>query len=354
MWERAYHKGRARGRPVLPRMHQLAGLPQGACGGLLHWHADNGHDAPQGFLQKLEHRMADSAHKGPFDSALIRRRIRNLSLGGENAMPDFLHRRAVEEIVFRLGVINRKFERALVCAHAPADIRARIEASGKVGEITLAAMHEIPQGCPAQLVLDVENLALKPQSLDLFISILDLALVNDLPGALVSIRRALKPDGLFMAVMPGGGSLRELRGAWALADADWNGEPALRVAPFCDLKQAGALLQMAGFALPVADSDKITLRYDGALSLMYELKALGWANPLRGRPGRPVTRGLLARAAANYEAVHADAGGRIAATFELICMAGWAPHESQQQPLKPGTACIPLAAVLGDDRQDDG
>ncbi len=261
-------------------------------------------------------------------------------------MPDFLHRRAVEEIVFRLGFINRKFERALICAHAPADIRARIEASGKVGQITLAAMHERPQGCPAQLVLDPESLALKPQSLDLFISILDLALVNDLPGALSGIRRALRPDGLFLAVLPGENTLHELRAAWAMADGARLGEPGLRVAPFCSLQQLGALMQMAGFALPVSDLDQLTARYPDALALMYELKAMGWSNPLAARPRRPVTRGLAAHAAALYETAHADADERIPATFDLISLAGWAPHESQQKPLKPGTACMPLGEAL--------
>jgi len=194
--------------------------------------------------------------------------------------------------------------------------------------------------------IDLQAPPFAPESLDLFISVFDLAMVNDLPGALAAIRRALRPDGLFMAALPGGESLHELRTAWAAAETALYGDPTPRVAPFCGVRQLGSLLQLAGFALPVVDAERITVRYADALSLMAELKAMGWANPLRERSRRPTSRRLLARAAAEYEAAFTDADGRIPATFEIIHLAAWAPHESQPRPLRPGSARMPLGRAL--------
>jgi len=286
-------------------------------------------------------------HPAPFDEDLIRLHYAALRLEGPRAMPGFLHARAAEEIAARLSAINRHFDDALICALGPASIRQDIAATGKTRKIHLAAPFARPRGGDFDCVLDLQSLSLEPRSLDLFISIFDLALVNDLPGALGVIRRALRPDGLFMAALPAGETLRELRAAWALADTEMDGEPALRVAPFCDLRQLGGLLQLAGFTLPVIDAERLTLRYSGALSLMEEIKALGWANPLRARPRKPVSRTRMARATASYETAFAGEDGRVSATFEIAHVCAWSPHGSQQKPLAPGAACTPLGAVLG-------
>lgn len=293
--------------------------------------------------------MIRTPRNGPFDEPLMSRRMARLAAPESAPMPDFLHRHALQELTLRLAAINRHFARAVICTAAPADASRIVESSGKVEEIrhvkpwSMSGEHDDPA---AAVILPPQALAVAPQSIDLFISILDLALVNDLPGALSSIRRALRPDGLFLAVLPGENTLHELRAAWAMADSARFGEPQLRVAPFCSLQQVGSLMQMARFALPVIDLERLTVRYPDALALISELKALGWANPLAARPRRPVTRGLVAHAAALYETAHADADGRIPATFELLSLSGWAPHESQQKPLKPGTACMPLGKAL--------
>ena len=197
------------------------------------------------------------------------------------------------------------------------------------------------------IVADEEALPFAPESLDLAGSGLALHLVNDLPGALIQIRRALKPDGLFLAALLGGETLKELREAWLIAEDEVSGGASPRVAPFADVRDLGGLLQRAGFALPVADTDVVRVTYASPLDLMREIKAMGASNVLSARRRVPVTRKLLFRAAEVYSERFALADGRVSATFEIITLTAWVPHESQQKPLQPGSAKSRLADALG-------
>ena len=200
---------------------------------------------------------------------------------------------------------------------------------------------------------ETETLALQPESLDLIVSALALQFVNDLPGVLAQIRRALRPDGLLLAAMIGGDTLTELRQAFAAAEAELEGGVSPRVAPFADLREIGALLQRAGLALPVTDVDRVIVRYDSAFALMRDLRRMGATNILVERRRTPTRRATLLRMAQLYGERFADADGRIRATFDVIWLSGWAPHESQQQPLKPGSAKAGLAeAVKGAAKRD--
>jgi SAM-dependent methyltransferase len=191
-----------------------------------------------------------------------------------------------------------------------------------------------------------EILPLQPESLDLVVSALAFQFVNDLPGVLTQIRRALRPDGLLLAAMVGGETLMELRQSFAAAEAECEGGVSPRVAPFADLRDVGALLQRAGFALPVTDVDRVVARYDSALSLMQDLRGMGATNILVERRRTPTRRATLLRMAQIYAERFSDADGRIRATFDVIWLSGWAPHESQQKPLKPGSAKAGLAEAV--------
>ncbi len=289
------------------------------------------------------------SHPGPFDEQLIRQRYARLRLSGPEAMPAFLHEHAAAEIAARIAARESRFGEAMICTLAPSSLARDIKASGRAENIRRAAPFARPRGGEFDCVLDLQQPELAPRSLDLFVSIFDLALVNDLPGALSAIRRALRPGGLFLAALPAGETLRELRAAWALADRQMDGEPALRVAPFCELRQLGGLLQLAGFARPVADAGTLTLRYANAHALMEEIKALGWANPLRARPRAPAGRARLTRAIAHYETAFRDNDGRVRATFQIAWLTAWSPDESQGLTPGPGTACALPASTAGDD-----
>lgn len=247
---------------------------------------------------------------------------------------DFLAVTAAEELVERLEAVTRSFERALVIAPCPEVTAARLETSGKVREI-------VSQGPDAG-----ENLHLKAESFDAVFSVLDLHAVNDVPGALVQFRRALKPDGLFMACLFAGATLTELRQSWLEAEARLTGGASPRVAPMIDVRELGSLLQRAGFALPVTDIDRTLVRYGDPISLMHEISALGLSNALAARSRRPVTRGLFGEAAAVYQRRFADPDGRVRATVEIGWATAWSPHESQPKPLKPGSATTRLADAL--------
>ena len=198
-----------------------------------------------------------------------------------------------------------------------------------------------------------EPLPLEPESLDLAVSALAFQFVNDLPGVLAQIRRALRPDGLLLAAMIGGDTLTELRQSFAAAEAELEGGVSPRVAPFADLRDVGSLLQRAGLALPVTDVDRIVVRYDSAFALMDDLRRMGATNILVERRRTPTRRATMLRMAQIYAERFADADGRIRATFDVIWLSGWAPHESQQKPLKPGSAKAGLAeAVRGGEDLD--
>ena len=196
------------------------------------------------------------------------------------------------------------------------------------------------------MVVDEEALPFSESAFDLVVSALALQFVNDLPGALIQIRRALAPDGLFIGCLIGGQSLHELRLAFAEAEESVMGGTSPRIAPFADLRDMGGLLQRAGFALPVTDSDTITVRYSSMFGLLRDLRAMGATNALIARDRRPLRRAVLMKAAEIYQSRFADADGRLRATFEFVWVSGWAPHESQQKPLQPGSAKARLADAL--------
>jgi SAM-dependent methyltransferase len=204
------------------------------------------------------------------------------------------------------------------------------------------------------LVCDEDLLPFKAASLNLVVSGLALHRVNDLPGALIQIRRALAPDGLFIAALLGAGALRELRQALIEAEAEAHGGASPRVAPFADVREYGALLQRAGFALPVADTETLTIAYDSPRALMREIRALGGGNVLMARSKAPLARRVLARAEAIYRERHARADGKVTASFEIVYLSGWGPHASQQKPLRPGSAAARLADALGTTEEKAG
>jgi SAM-dependent methyltransferase len=240
--------------------------------------------------------------------------------------------RVADELSERLSAVQRTFNLAADIG-TPTDALRRALA-GQVGAF-------------ADVVTDDEALPFAPGSLDLAVSALALQFVNDLPGTLIQIRRALKPDGLFLAALIGGESLTELRQAFAVAEVEIEGGVSPRVAPFADLRDLGALLQRAGFALPVTDVDRVTVRYGSPIDLMHDLRKMGAANSLTERRRVPLKRATLERMMEIYAGRFAGADGRIPATFEIVWLSGWAPHESQQQPLAPGSAKTRLADALG-------
>jgi SAM-dependent methyltransferase len=191
-----------------------------------------------------------------------------------------------------------------------------------------------------------EVLPLQPQSLDLAVSVLAFQFVNDLPGVLAQIRRSLRPDGLLLAAMIGGDTLNELRQCFAAAEAELEGGVSPHVAPFADLRDVGSLLQRAGLALPVTDVDRIVVRYDDAFALMRDLRRMGAGNVLVERRRTPTRRATLLRMAEVYGERFSDSDGRIRATFDVIWLSGWAPHDSQPKPLKPGSATASLAEAV--------
>jgi SAM-dependent methyltransferase len=269
-----------------------------------------------------------------FDRQLLRRRIARAQALGPAT---FLIDRVAQELGERLSVVLRQFARAVDLGTLSDAVAQALAASGKVTTIVSAR----------GLAMDEEALPFADASLDLVTSALSLQFVNDLPGTLIQIRRALKPDGLFLAALIGADSLSELREAFAQAESEVEGGASPRVAPFANLRELGALLQRAGFALPVVDSDKLTVRYQSDLALMHDLRRMGASNILNERRRAPLKRKTLARMAEIYAQNFADANGRLRATFEVVWLLGRAPHESQQKPLKPGSATQRLADALG-------
>ncbi|HEY1425499.1 MAG TPA: methyltransferase domain-containing protein [Caulobacteraceae bacterium] len=282
-----------------------------------------------------------------FDRALHRRRL-DRAAGG---YAGFLKRRAAEDLVQRLEAIRRDFPIAVDLGArdgAFARALAASDAAAKVGLLVETDLSRAMLGGRggARIVADEEQLPFAPESLDLVVSSLALHWTNDLVGVLIQVRGALKPDGLFVGSILGGATLTELRTALTEAELELRGGAGPRVSPFADAFDAAALLQRAGFALPVADVDRVTVRYDHALALMADLRAMGETSVLVEGAGRPLTRALIARAAAIYAERFAAADGRIPATFEILTLTGWSPHESQQQPLRPGAAKMRLADAL--------
>ena len=257
--------------------------------------------------------------------------------------PPFFAQAMAAEIESRLNLILRDFKTTLIFGPASGEVRARLAQLSCLGRILAAA--PAPE-TDIDLVFDDEAVPLAPESLNCVISLFSLNSVNDVPGSLAQLRSALKPDGLFLGCLFAGRTLSELRDAWLSAETDITGGASLRIAPFADLRDIGSLMQRAGFALPAVDLDVTTVRYKDALALMREIKALGFQHALKERSRRPVSASLLARAAALYDERYRDADGRIRTTVETAWVIGWAPHASQQQPLRPGTAKARLADAL--------
>jgi SAM-dependent methyltransferase len=286
----------------------------------------------------------------------------------------FLIERVAEDLSDRLATVLRRFECAVDLGTPTDAVRRALAASGKVGTIIAAdalagdpavsrrrARETVAKAeranergrtseevFDAQLVAaDEEALPFRDASLDLVVSALALQFVNDLPGTLIQIRRALKPDGLLLAALAGGDTLTELRQAFAAAEAEIQDGISPRVVPFSDVRDMGGLLQRAGFALPVTDVDRVTARYASPISLMHDLRRMGATNALLERSRRPLRRATLTRMTEIYAERFVDRDGRIRATFEIVWLSGWAPHASQQKPLAPGSARQRLADVLG-------
>jgi SAM-dependent methyltransferase len=260
---------------------------------------------------------------------------------------DFLMRRAAEDLAERLATVGRRFGKAATLFSGTKDALDVVLASGKADEAIRVEAHAALLGGAAGIVAAPGAVPLQPASIDLAVSLLSLQDENDIPGMLIQIRRALKPDGLFLGVLAGAGTLAELRDSLLAAEVEMLGGASPRVLPFADVREAGALLQRAGFSLPVTDVETVTVRYATMFDLMADLRAMGATNPLSDRSRRPATRGLLMRAAAIYAERYSDPDGRIRATFSMIWLSGWAPDASQQKPLRPGSAQISLTKVLG-------
>ena len=277
-----------------------------------------------------------------FDRHLLRvrqRRARRLTPA------TFLLDRVAADLGDRLSAVLRKFDVAVDLGTPSDAVRRVLAANNNISTIVAAGLDGDDIGL--HVVTDEETLPFAERSLDLVVSALALQFVNDLPGALIQIRRALKPDGLLLAALIGGDSLTELRSAFAAAESEVEGGISPRVAPFADIRELGGLLQRAGFALPVVDSERVAVRYDSALALMRDLRRMGATNILHERLRTPLKRSTLERVMAIYADRFADADGRVRATFEIIWLSGWVPHESQQKPLKPGSAAQRLADALG-------
>jgi SAM-dependent methyltransferase len=250
-----------------------------------------------------------------------------------------------ENLAQRLGAVSRRFVRALDLSTRD-DVFAAIAPSAENWTRTSLAHGGV--------IADEEALPFAHESFDLVVSALSLHAVNDLPGALVQIRNVLKPDGLFLGALFGGATLSELRAAFAIGESEAAGGASPRVAPMADVRDLGGLLQRAGFALPVADSEKTVVRYRAFPTLVDDLRALGETNARVERRKAVLRRDVLAAMLQAYAADSADEDGRLRATFDVIYLTGWAPHESQQKPLKPGAAHMRLADALHTEERSAG
>lgn len=297
--------------------------------------------------------MSQSPQPTLFDRALLDvRRQRWLE---KNRQPgvDFLVKAAADELHDRLAVVERRFPVAVDLGGFFGDMADRMRAGGRCDTVVRIERLGFLLGAdPLAVVGDEEFLPLGPESVDLVASCLSMQFVNDVPGMLAQIRRALRPDGLFTAALLGGETLYELRATLLQAESEVFGGVSPRVLPFAEVREAGALLQRAGFALPVADIERLTVRYDSLFELARDLRTMGAANILSERSRRPANRRFFLRAAEIYAERYADPDGRIRASFDVLYLSGWAPHESQQKPLRPGSAKASLAAALKDRSSD--
>ncbi len=281
-----------------------------------------------------------------FDRRQVRRQRQRAAETG--SFVDFVKNLMVEDIADRLLLINRPFKRIL-------DLGSH---DGRLGKLLAERFPEATivyadpaegwlKGSATGVACDADFLPFADESFDLVVSAGLLHWTNDLPGALIQINRALEPDGLFMAAFPGGDTLFELRRVLFEAEEELTGGVSLRVAPMVDMRDAGGLLQRAGFAMPVSDSDHFTVAYANPLTLLAELRAMGETNAQVSRPRAFLRRDVLMRAAALYAERFAREDGKVLATVELISLSGWAPGPGQPKPLRPGSAKVRLADALG-------
>jgi hypothetical protein len=285
-----------------------------------------------------------SDHKStPFDEDLVAERRRRAFQ--KDASGHFLLARAIEEMADRLLTVSRQFEAPVTLFCGGADSVEAIQ--NLYPEADIAQLETDPAYLKSGgLIGSAANFTLKPASHDLAVSLLAAHAVNDLTGFLIQSRLCLKPDGLFLGCLFGAGTLQELREVLLETEIELYGGAAPRVAPFADVRDMGGLLQRAGFALPVADSETLTVRYDSVFKLIADLRAMGLGNALNARSKKPLTKAFWARAAEIYTAKFCDADGRIRATFSIIWLSGWAPSPSQPKALKPGSATISLKDAL--------
>lgn len=285
-----------------------------------------------------------------FDRALHRRRLDRAAPRFGTA--NFLKARAAADLVERLEAIVRSFPLAVDLGARDGSFATALADSPASGNIGLLVEADLSGRMLAgrtgpRVQLDEERLPFADASLDLVVSSLALHWANDLPGVLVQVRRALKPDGLFLAAILGGETLTELRQSLMEAEVEVSGGAGPRIAPFADTFDAAALLQRAGLTLPVADIDRVTVRYSHPLKLLADLRAMGETNALADRARQPLSRPVLARACEIYAERFAEPDGRVRATFDILTLTGWAPHPDQPKPLKPGSARTRLADALG-------
>jgi SAM-dependent methyltransferase len=275
-----------------------------------------------------------------FDRLLQRRRRSRAVASSANFLLDHV----ASELADRLSVVLRRFDVGVDLATPGDAVRIALY---RLDTVAMTVGADVVARRKPFVIADEEALPFRDASLDLVVSGLALHFANDLPGVLAQIRRALKPDGLFLAALLGGETLIELRQAFAEAESEIESGASPRVAPFADLRQLGALLQRAGFALPVTDVERMTVRYSSAFDLMHDLRRMGAANTLVARRRVPLRRRTLMQMADIYARRFADDDGRIRTTFDIVWLSGWAPHPNQQQPLRPGSAKARLAETLG-------
>jgi len=285
-----------------------------------------------------------------FDRRLHRLRLGRAARSAKSGKggAEFLSVRVAEDIAERLEAVNRRFDVALDLGARDGALAEALGASSAAGKIDFVISAPETRGPwrGTRLVADPERLPFAEASLSLIVSRLALHWVNDLVGALIQIRRALRPDGLFLGALLGGATLTELRQSLMAAEAELSGGAGPRVSPFLDASDGASLLQRAGFALPVADIDTVRVLYDEPLKLLADLRAMGETSALLDRPAAPLTRDIIKRTFQIYRAGHAAPDGRIIATFEILNLTGWAPHPEQPKPLRRGSAKMSLAEAL--------
>jgi NADH dehydrogenase [ubiquinone] 1 alpha subcomplex assembly factor 5 len=295
-----------------------------------------------------------SAAQNIFDRDLLR--VRRDRAAGNFAAHDFLLQRVADDLADRLELIVRHFSLALDLGSHHGVLARRLRELPNVDTVICmdSCTGLLSQYDGLCVQADEEYLPFAARSLDLIVSGLSLQFANDLPGVLLQAGRSLKPDGLLLVALLGGATLHELRTAFTIAEAETVGGASPHIAPFADIRDLGALAQRAGLALPVADAETLTVTYQTPLHLMHELRGMGATNALHDRHRKPLTRRMLLRVADVYKDRFGRADGRIPATFEILTLTAWAPHESQPKPLKPGSARARLADALGVNEQTAG